>query len=243
MKHKILVFMPGYNVSRTIKKAITNLVELRKKLAFDILFVDNHSTDNTTKIVQNIINKKKIKYITIIKNITNLGYGGSQKVAFNYAILNNYDYLIEYDSDLQYPYHEILNLYKKIKSGKYCVVFGSRITKKNNLKQMPKWKAFGNKITNKINNWAFDFKVSEIHTGFRIYDINKIKKINLDKCHNDYRWTLDSVIEIMKINNNFGEIPVKALYHEHAQSPSILRLAQVMGYMMYRAVKIKIFGR
>ena len=228
------------NDIKTIRKAILNLAGLRKQLLFDILYVDNDSSDNSDGIVEKLAQEHKIESITIIRNKQNLGYGGSQKAAFNYGFLNAHDYLVEYDGDLQYPYPEIVNLYKKIKSGTYSIVFGSRITEAHNLGQMPKWKVFGNKITSAINNWAFNFRVSEIHTVFRIYDLKKIKNVNLSNCHNDYRWTLDSVVEILKIDNNFGEIPVKALYHEDASSPSHIQLFKTITYMLYYALKYKI---
>jgi len=240
MQDKIIIFVPGYNISKTIKRAIFNLVELRKQIVFDILYIDNNSSDYTFEIVEKLIQENKMQFITIIRNTKNLGYGGSQKVAFNYGFLNKYDYLIEYDGDLQYPYQEIPNLYRKIKSGQYSVVFGSRITKAQDLEQMPKWKVFGNKITSKLNRWAFNLSVSEIHTGFRIYDLKKIKDAKLDKCHNDYRWTLDGVVEILKVNDNFGEIPVKALYHKDASSPSHIALFRTISYMCWRALKYKL---
>jgi glycosyltransferase involved in cell wall biosynthesis len=241
MPDKILIFVPGHNIAKTIKSALLNLADLSQQLAFDVLYVDNDSSDGTPKIVEDFIQEHKIPFITIIKNSNNLGYGGSQKTAFNYAFSNKYDYLVEYDGDLQYPYQEINNLYNKIKSGDYSVVFGSRITKAQDLEQMPKWKVFGNKITSRLNSWAFDLKVSEIHTGFRIYDLNKIKKVNFAKCHNDYRWTLDGVVEILKVNANFTEIPVKALYHRDASSPSHIELFRAVSYMCYSALKYK-FG-
>jgi glycosyltransferase involved in cell wall biosynthesis len=240
MQDKIIVFVPGYNVSKTIKRAISNLLQLRKKLLFDILYVDNDSSDNSAEIVENFVQENKIKFVTITKNIRNLGYGGSQKVGFYYGFMNNYDYLIEYDSDLQYPYQEIYNLYREIKSGKYSIVFGSRITKAQDMEQMPKWKAFGNRATSALNKWALNLKVSEIHTGFRMYDLKKISNAKLENCHNDYRWTLDIVIEILKVNNNFGEIPVKALYHKEASSPSYIQLFKTITYMVYRALEHKL---
>ena len=240
MQDRILIFVPGYNVSKTIKKAISDLAKLRGQLLFDVLYVDNDSKDDSPGIVEKLVQESKSKFITIIRNKQNLGYGGSQKVAFKHGFLNGYDYLIEYDGDLQYPCQEIPNLYSKIKSGDHSIVFGSRITRPKNLEQMPKWKIFGNKLTSAINRWAFRFKVSEIHTGFRIYDLKKIRSASIDDCHNDYRWTIDSVVEILKVSGNFGEIPVKALYHKDASSPSHIQLFKVISYMLYRALRYKL---
>ena len=238
-KDKILVFVPGYNVENTIEKVFFGLIKTKKELNFDILFVDNRSKDNTFEKLKELVENRKQKGVKLIRNPKNLGYGGSQKVAFRHAFMKRYDYLIEYDGDMQYPFLEVLSLYEKIKETSSSIVFGSRVTTKENISQMPFWKAFGNKFFNMLNKWALGIKVSEIHTGFRIYNLNSIKGFNLKRCHNDYRWTMDSVIEIIKINNHLSEIPVKALYHKDSSSPSFKQLVKTMLYMFFRALKYK----
>ena len=238
-KDKILVFVPGYNVENTIEKVFFGLIKTKKELNFDILFVDNRSKDNTFEKLKELVENRKQKGVKLIRNPKNLGYGGSQKVAFRHAFMKRYDYLIEYDGDMQYPFLEVLSLYEKIKETSSSIVFGSRVTTKENISQMPFWKAFGNKFFNMLNKWALGIRVSEIHTGFRIYNLNNIKGFNLKRCHNDYRWTIDSVVEILKINNHLSEIPVKALYHKDSSSPSLNQLFKTMYYMFFRALKYK----
>ncbi len=236
---KILVFVPGYNVENTIEKVFFGLIKIRSKLNFDILFIDNKSNDKTYETLERLIKENKTKNLNLIRNSKNLGYGGSQKVAFRYAFRKIYDYLIEYDGDMQYPVASILDLYAKIKETDSGIVFGSRVTKKENILQMPSWKAFGNKFFNMLNKWALGIRVSEIHTGFRIYNLKNIKGSHLENCHNDYRWTIDSVIEIIKINNHLSEIPVKALYHKDSSSPSFKQLFKTMYYMFFRTLEYK----
>ena len=240
---QLLIFVPGYNVSKTIWNVMDNLVKIRSGLCFDILYVDNASTDDSVAIVKEFIQKRKINYIAVIKNPYNLGYGGSQKVAFRYAFKNNYHYLLEYDGDMQYPAEAIPALYKKIVDSGSSIVFGSRVSAYTNMKQMPLIKQIGNLILNYINNWGFGFGVSEIHTGLRIYDLKKLRNINLGACHNDYRWTLDSVVEAMKICHKFSEISVKGLYHRYISSPSVMDIIKIGTYMVYRAIIYRFFKR
>ena len=133
----ILVFVPGYNVENTIEKVFFGLMKTKKELNFDILFIDNRSKDNTFEKLKELVENKKQKGIKLVRNSKNLGYGGSQKVAFGYAFRKKYDYLIEYDGDMQYPVANILDLYAKIKKTKLGIVFGSRVTTKENISQMP----------------------------------------------------------------------------------------------------------
>ena len=160
--------MPGYNVENTIEKVFFGLIKTKKELNFDILFVDNRSKDNTFEKLKELVENRKQKGVKLIRNPKNLGYGGSQKVAFRHAFMKRYDYLIEYDGDMQYPFLEVLSLYEKIKETSSSIVFGSRVTTKENISQMHYWKAFGNKFFNMIKKWALCIRVSEIQKGFRI---------------------------------------------------------------------------
>lgn len=241
MAEKILIFTPGYNVAKNIGKVMEGLFSLKNKIGFDMLYVDNNSSDSSAGIVEEVSKKHNIR-VNVIRNPFNKGYGGSQKVAFRYAFDNGYDYLVEYDGDLQYPFEAIPDLYNKIKETGSSIVFGSRVTSKENIRQMPKWKQFGNQFLNVVNNWSFRFGVSEIHTGFRIYDLRKIKGMRLEACHDDYRWTIDSVVEIMKLDKKFSEIPVKAYYHKDASAPSPKALIKFSTYMFTRAMRYKLLG-
>ena len=243
MVKKILIFVPGYNISKTIGKAIDNLILLNKDLDFDAIYVDNCSSDASVDIVKRKIIDNKVNYIRILQNKKNLGYGGSQKVAFKYAFKKRYNYLMEYDGDLQYPFETIPIIYDKIKSTNASIVFGSRVTKAEHCREMGFVKRFGNHVLNYLNNWAFNFGVSEIHTGFRIYNLNLIDGVDFRYCHNDYRWSLDSVVEILKINANFSEIPIPGYYHKDKSSPSFTDLIKYNKHMVTRALRYKLLRK
>lgn len=238
---KILIFVPGYNVEKTLPTVFNKLIQLRKKLSFDILYVDNKSSDESASIAEQLA--QEYPYFSVIINQENKGYGGSQKVGFDYAFQNGYTHLIEYDGDYQYPAEALLKLIEKHRETNASITFGSRVNSTENLKQMPKWKQFGNKLLNTINNWAFNFGVSEIHTGFRIYNLRKLNGFNYQAAHNDYRWTMDSVIEAMKVNPTFSEISIECFYHEDASAPNFKELWKVTSYMVTRGFQFKIFKK
>jgi len=233
-----LVFVPGYNVSKTIGSVIKQLIKLRSVVNFDILYIDNNSEDNSVKIVSSM----KRKFIEIKVNKKNIGYGGSQKEAFKFGFMKKYDFLVEFDGDMQYSAGKIPHLIDEIIKG-YCVVFGVRTKSSKNYSQMPFWKYLGNKISSKIINWSLDIDLHEIHTGFRAYDLKRLKKVKFSKCHNDYRWTIDSVIEIVKINKNFSEIGVKGKYGKYSKSPRFIEIIKTLTYMIFRSVKYKLIKK
>ena len=87
-KERILIFIPAYNVDSKIVKVLSKIPKIVfKKYNVKILIIEDNSKDNTLFIIKKIL-KKRIykKIVTLISNKTNKGYGGVQKIAYNYAI-------------------------------------------------------------------------------------------------------------------------------------------------------------
>ena len=93
-KKKFLIFIPAYNVE---KKIVSVLKKIPKNILDEhfihILIIEDFSKDNTKQTIENYL-KTEINrnFIFHIKNEKNYGYGGVQKIAFNYAIKNNFDH-------------------------------------------------------------------------------------------------------------------------------------------------------
>jgi glycosyltransferase involved in cell wall biosynthesis len=125
MKNNILIIIPAYNEENNILKVIDDIKT--KILNADILIVNDGSTDNTEEIVKN-------KNIPIISLPFNFGYGNALQLGFKYAVENNYDFVIQFDGDGQHNADDIIEILKKLKTGKYDIVIGSRFIESSNFK-------------------------------------------------------------------------------------------------------------
>ena len=114
---------------------------------------------------------KNIK-IKILKNPKNLGYGGNQKVGFNYAIKNNFSNLVLLHGDGQYAPEIVIDLVEHHIKNLNKLTLGSRMIKKTNaLKgRMPIYKFIGNIILTFLQNIILSSNLSEFHTGYRVYN-------------------------------------------------------------------------
>ena len=85
---KVLIFVPSFNVEKKIKKVLKKIPKIiYKKYNIKILIIEDNSKDKTLNVIKKIMrNKKKNFKINLIINKKNKGYGGVQKIAFNYAI-------------------------------------------------------------------------------------------------------------------------------------------------------------
>ncbi len=95
MKKKLLILIVVYNHEKFIEKVLNRIDDhLTNKFDVEVLINDDSSTDNTFEVIKSYVdnNNKPFKY-TILSNPINQGYGGNQKIGFQYAIKNNFDYV------------------------------------------------------------------------------------------------------------------------------------------------------
>ena len=96
MKSKILIFSATYNEAKNITLLIKAIEELN--LNTDILIIDDNSPDKTWQIVQDYSKNKKNIYLIIRDK--KRGLDTAHKMAYEYSINNNYEFLITLDADL-----------------------------------------------------------------------------------------------------------------------------------------------
>ena len=65
-----------YNNDKVIKKCLKSIFNITNNLDFEIIIIDNNSSDNTVKIIKNNFNSVKL-----IKNKKNLGFGAAHNIA------------------------------------------------------------------------------------------------------------------------------------------------------------------
>jgi glycosyltransferase involved in cell wall biosynthesis len=99
----LAIIIPCYNHSYYIYEAYRSILNQSYKGSIKVVFIDDNSTDDTAKIIEEIIynNKNKNIEINFIKNKKNLRQHGSLNRAINTTkanliiILNDDDYLVE----------------------------------------------------------------------------------------------------------------------------------------------------
>ena len=74
------VVIPVYNRSRTIADAVGSALSQQTKFAYNVIVVDNHSTDGTTDILADIAQRDN-RLVHIIPERTDLGIGGCWNTA------------------------------------------------------------------------------------------------------------------------------------------------------------------
>jgi hypothetical protein len=130
---KASVIIPVRNRERTIADAVQSVLSQRTNFDFNVIVVDNHSTDRTTEILRRL-NDSRVKHL--IPQSRNLGIGG----CWNEAIYSKEcgQYAIQLDSDdLYINDHVLRRIVTELEAGPYAMVIGSYTMVDFSLKEIP----------------------------------------------------------------------------------------------------------
>ena len=214
IKKKILIFIPAYNVEKEIFLVIQKIPkEIFNKNLIKILIVNDFSSDNTAKEIEKILEKFKYSF-EVYNSKSNLGYGGVQKYAFQYAIDNSFEYAIMLHGDGQYTPEVLPDFIEKFQDESLDAIFGSRMMSyKSALKGgMPFYKFLGNIGLTFIQNLILNSKISEFHSGYRSFKVEALKKINFRDKANKYHFDTEIIIELLKNKLKILEIYIPTHY-------------------------------
>ena len=135
LQWKASIIIPVLNRKKTITDSLTSALEQKTDFPFNIIVVDNYSTDGTTEILK----KYAAKYPHIhhlIPARRDLGIGG----CWNEALYSSYcgRYAIQLDSDDLYSSkHTLQKIVDTLHKGNYALVVGSYTIVNERLKKIP----------------------------------------------------------------------------------------------------------
>lgn len=129
------VIIPVKNREKTIADAIHSAISQEADFTFNVIVIDNHSTDGTTEIIADLAEKNAaIRHIK--PDRLDLGIGGCWNVGINDSSCGHY--CVQLDSDDLYENHLVLEtIVDTLKDGKYAMVVGSYTIVNEKLEQIP----------------------------------------------------------------------------------------------------------
>ncbi len=116
------VIIPVRNRARTIDDAIRSALAQETDFPFNIIVVDNHSTDGTTEIIHKYSDNQKI--IHLQPERTDLGIGGCWSIAVNHALCGRFAVQLDSD-DLYSDTHTLQTIVDTFYKEQCAMVIGS----------------------------------------------------------------------------------------------------------------------
>jgi len=207
---KIIIVMPAYNAGRTIGSVLERIPLSLVKRIFQIIIVNDGSTDDTGAVIEEL--KEKYKKIKILTHPKNRGYGAAQKTGFKEAVKEGADIGVLLHSDGQYAPEIMHTLLDPFEYG-YDVVQGSRMLAGGALKGgMPLYKYFGNKFLTLLENFAYGLNMAEYHSGYMLYSKKALITIPFEKLSNTFHFDGEMLLMAAKKKLRVKEIPIPTRY-------------------------------
>ena len=197
---QISIVIPLLNEEESLQELHDWIVRVMQENAYtyEVLFIDDGSTDNSWKIIENLIEQNSnIKGLRFAQN-----FGKSQALNAGFKKVEG-DVIITMDADLQDAPDEIPALYDKITNENFDLVSGWK--KKRYDSKLRK------NIPSKLFNWAArktsGIQLNDFNCGLKAYNKNVIKSI-------DVHGEMHRYIPVLAKNAGFTNIGEQIVKHQ-----------------------------
>lgn len=211
---KVVIVMPVWNEAGNLRKMVKQLLEVEFptiNAEMNLLVVDNHSKDDTVKVVDEY--SKKDKRVKIIQQ-QNDGLGWAYVSGFQYAMDElKADAILEMDGDFQHPTRFVKPMVDAYLEGAdYCI--GSRYVRGGSI---PKEWALSRKAVSFFGNLfirlvLLKFSIHDLTTGFRLTRVKGVlDQIDLPNLMELYRFAykVDLLYQSIKLSKKTIEVPLE----------------------------------
>lgn len=161
------ILIPAYNEENTICEILDRVleVELIHGIKKEIVIVNDASTDQTQRVIDEYIANHGEATIQTFKQPVNKGKGAAIHKAIEMA---TGEFLIVQDADLEYDPQEFNDLLKPVFKANADVVYGSRFAGANPHRILFFWHSIGNKTLTFFSNALTNLNLSDMETCYKL---------------------------------------------------------------------------
>lgn len=196
MNKSLSVIMPIFNEEKTVEQAL--IMVLKRPEVYEIIVIDDGSTDCSREVVKNLRNKK----IKIISHKKNMGKGSAIRTGIESA---HGKYLIIQDGDLEYYPSDYPKLLKLLDDQQYDFVMGTRWGRHN--KRGYVLAQLGNWYLTTLTNLLFGCGLSDSYTCYKVGPLDLWKKLKLKS--NRFEIEAEIVTKIVRMGYKIQEVPIR----------------------------------
>jgi glycosyltransferase involved in cell wall biosynthesis len=193
-----LAVVPAYNEAASVGDVVRSV--RTNCPAYDIVVVDDGSTDATAKIAEEA-------GACVLRLPFNLGIGGAVQSGFKYALDNGYNYAVQVDGDGQHDPAEIEKLETAMREQRVDMVCGSRFLTADREYPAPISRRTGIHLFAFLLSRIVGQRVSDPTSGFRLFNRRGISVFARDYPH-DYP-EVEAVLMVHWHRLRMCEVPVR----------------------------------
>ncbi|MBI2513669.1 MAG: glycosyltransferase [Opitutae bacterium] len=215
-KRRILIFVVAYHAETTLLRVLQRIPSaLATQYHLEVLVIDDGSTDRTFDVGETARRTAELPFrLTVLANPVNQGYGGNQKLGYRYAIEQGFDIVALVHGDGQYAPEVLPELIAPLDAGEADAVFGSRMMQPFAALKggMPLYKYIGNKILSWYENRVLGTRLTEFHSGYRLYSVAALRRVPFELNTNVFHFDTEIIVQFLFAGLRIREIPIPTYY-------------------------------
>jgi glycosyltransferase involved in cell wall biosynthesis len=166
---EISIFFPFWDEEENIEQVVLAAIPVAERIAakWEIIMVDDGSTDKTLKIAEKLASKNDS--LRVVSLNRNRGYGAALRSGFENA---KYNIIVFTDGDGQFDFSEIDKFIEKIESVDMVIGFRKKRSDKNRFNRLL--------LMNLLKVWDlifFRFYLKDIDCGFKMFKKESLQKL------------------------------------------------------------------
>ncbi|MCI5223154.1 MAG: glycosyltransferase family 2 protein [Candidatus Electrothrix sp. AR4] len=200
MKAQILsIVIPVFNEVNTLKEVIAGVHAVKLPLDYEIILVDDASSDGTRQLIDSFQEKNIIK----VFHDKNQGKGAALRSGFRKV---SGDIVLIQDADLEYDPHEYPKLLKPILEDKADVVYGSRFVGSEAHRVLYFWHMIGNKFLTLLSNMLTNINLTDMETCYKVFRKDILDKVAIKE--NRFGFEPEITAKLSKLNCRIYEVGI-----------------------------------
>jgi len=204
----VSIIIPVFNEEKTILTILTKIKakinQLKFKINFEVIVVDDCSTDNTNTLLK----KNSYLYDYIIEIPKNKGKG----FAVNQGLLkSSNEVILIQDADLEYLPENYENLIKPFIESDADVVYGSRFRTTEVNRVIFFWHYIANKLITFISNCFSNLNLSDVEVGYKLFKKKLLNDITLTE--NSFGFEIEITHKLAKLKKKTKIFEVGISYY------------------------------
>lgn len=230
------IIIPAYNEKDTIEQSVQSVLNVNFSYPYEVIIVDDGSTDGTTGILKNFIAATTTgldPVVTVVKVVfkdKNQGKGAALRCGFEKAagdIIAVHDADLEYDPrDLPQLIQPILNRQKIIRvnprtnqreSAPVKVVYGSRFLKHHTPGYL--FYYVGNRLVAFLFRLIYRATLTDPYTCYKVFARDILNKVNLTS--NGFEIEAEFTAKVLRAGYKILELPISYKWRTIEQGKKI----------------------
>jgi 2-polyprenyl-3-methyl-5-hydroxy-6-metoxy-1,4-benzoquinol methylase len=211
-KPRVLVLIVACNAQKTINTVVRRIPpQLSADYEAQVLIIDDASPDSTFAESYSVSKAPDLPFpVRILFHPVKQGYGGNQKLGYQYAIENDFDFVALLNGDGEYPPESLPYMLLPLRRGEADAVFGSPVPPR----QEPRGhgrrfrKSVASYLFTKVGNHLLHARLKDFHCGYRVYSVAALGDVPFDRNSNDFHFDIEIVIQLLIAGKSIAELPV-----------------------------------